>query len=358
MLKGNKGEWSEIYVLLRLLEEGKLYAADKYINKIEDVYFPIKKIIRTENNGIYEYKREHKIAITHNDEFLCEIDIDTFKEEADRLLETIKSSKGGAFSAEITEQFMENIGCQKLKAASSDKSDITIQVHDINTGYDSVCGFSIKSKLGNPATLVNASKSTNFIYEVRGLNDEQISEINSIETRNKIADRIKKIYEYSGKLIYTDMNSKTFRKNLRMIDTVFPEMLAEILKEHYITGIPACDKVLSKICYDDPLNLDADYDMDVGLYRYKFKKFLCAAALGMLPDNSWTGEDDATGGYIIVNKNGEVLAYHIYNRDEFEEYLIRNTKFEHASTGRHDYAKLYKDDGKVLIKLNLQIRFE
>ena len=28
MLKGNKGEWSEVYVLLRLLADGKIYATD------------------------------------------------------------------------------------------------------------------------------------------------------------------------------------------------------------------------------------------------------------------------------------------------------------------------------------------
>ena len=48
MLKGNKGEWSEVYVLLRLLADGKIYAADSELNKIEDVYFPIIKIIREE----------------------------------------------------------------------------------------------------------------------------------------------------------------------------------------------------------------------------------------------------------------------------------------------------------------------
>ncbi len=32
-LSGNKGEWSEIYVFLRLLEIGKLYAADKNLKK-------------------------------------------------------------------------------------------------------------------------------------------------------------------------------------------------------------------------------------------------------------------------------------------------------------------------------------
>lgn len=48
MLTGNKGEWSEIYVLLRLLADGKLYAADDDLQRPENIYFPIVKIIREE----------------------------------------------------------------------------------------------------------------------------------------------------------------------------------------------------------------------------------------------------------------------------------------------------------------------
>ena len=33
MLTGNKGEWSEIYVLLRLLADGKIYAADIHFHR-------------------------------------------------------------------------------------------------------------------------------------------------------------------------------------------------------------------------------------------------------------------------------------------------------------------------------------
>ena len=48
-LSGNKGEWSEIYVFLRLLEVGKLYAADADLNKMDDVFYNIINIVRTEN---------------------------------------------------------------------------------------------------------------------------------------------------------------------------------------------------------------------------------------------------------------------------------------------------------------------
>jgi type II restriction enzyme len=80
-------------------------------------------------------------------------------------------------------------------------------------------------------------------------------------------------------------------------------------------------------------------------------------ALGMMPSKVWTGELDATGGYLIVKDNGEILYYHIYNRNEFEDYLVVNTKLETASSTRHDFGTIYSDGNELLFKLNLQIRF-
>ena len=51
-------------------------------------------------------------------------------------------------------------------------------------------------------------------------------------------------------------------------------------------------------------------------------------ALGMMPASQWKGKYEATGGYIIVKEDGDILCYHIYNRNEFREYLYNNTKFD------------------------------
>ena len=80
-------------------------------------------------------------------------------------------------------------------------------------------------------------------------------------------------------------------------------------------------------------------------------------ALGMMPSKVWTGELDATGGYLVVKEDGEILCYHIYNRNEFEDYLLNNTKLETASSTRHDFGTVYKEDSKQFFRLNLQIRF-
>lgn len=47
-ISGNKGEWSEIYTLFKLLGEGKVYAGDADMNKIDNLYYPILNIIREE----------------------------------------------------------------------------------------------------------------------------------------------------------------------------------------------------------------------------------------------------------------------------------------------------------------------
>ena len=76
-----------------------------------------------------------------------------------------------------------------------------------------------------------------------------------------------------------------------------------------------------------------------------------------MPSKVWGGNYDATGGYLIVKQDGEVLCYHIYNKNEFENYLFNNTKLETASSERHSFGKIYKSGIDFYIKLNLQIRF-
>ena len=78
----------------------------------------------------------------------------------------------------------------------------------------------------------------------------------------------------------------------------------------------------------------------------------------MTPAKMWDGIDEANGGYIIVTAQGDVLAYHIYNRAFFEAYLLNQTKYERGSTTRPGFASLYKEDGKIYMKLNLQVRFK
>ena len=114
-------------------------------------------------------------------------------------------------------------------------------------------------------------------------------------------------------------------------------------------------ELIKETAHDNPLKFDMSGNHN--FYDYKIKKLLTDIALGMMPSKVWSGQLDATGGYLIVKKDGEILCYHIYNRNEFEDYLLINTKLETASSSRHDFGTIYSENDELLFKLNLQIRF-
>lgn len=72
-ITGNKGEWSEIYTLLKLLGEGKVYAGDQNLNRIQNLFYPIIMILRQEKEGNYNYKILDKDVViqTPENEELC-----------------------------------------------------------------------------------------------------------------------------------------------------------------------------------------------------------------------------------------------------------------------------------------------
>lgn len=359
MLSGNRGEWSEVYVLLRLLADGKIYAADSELNQLEDIYFPVIKIIREETKGeIKEYSTGDTVKIFLNGEKVKELPSSEFDEESKILFEEINNSIGSAFTISKTQGFMDKILCYRLSAAATGKSDITIKIIDINTGYSPTVGFSIKSELGASPTLLNAGGTTNFIYKIIHNYSNLLKETNEIYGvyggRNHIdvRGRIEKITQVKGELEFYKMQNQTFNDNLILIDSSMDKLLAETLLYFYRDGINNCWDMVEKLKCENPMNYG-----NVNAYSYKFKKFLSAVALGMKPATAWDGVDEATGGYIVVTKEGNVLAYHIYNRNYFEDYLLKNTKYDTASTSRHEFGEVYQQNSEDFIKLNLQVRF-
>ena len=73
MITGNKGEWSEIYALFKLLGDKQLFLGNKEIEKLEGLVYPIIKILRTENNGNFEYSIKDEIILVSGDEEVLKI---------------------------------------------------------------------------------------------------------------------------------------------------------------------------------------------------------------------------------------------------------------------------------------------
>ncbi len=202
-IRGNKGEWSEIYAFFKVIGDKSLYLGDENLEKIKDIVYPIIKILRTESNGNFEYLINGDIVIiSEDDQELIRTSVLEFEKRAKSLLKKIQENEETTFDVPEIVEFMEQNYCYSLKAKSSKKTDIIIVIYDQRT-----------------------------------------------------------------------------------------------------------------------------------------KKY------------------DATGGYLIIKEDGDVLCYHIYDRNTFENYLINNTKLDTASSSRHNFGKLYKEKGELFMNLNLQIRF-
>lgn len=358
-LTKNKGEWSEFYVLLKVLVDQRLYAADENLNVISDVFYPVLSVIAGKdtlsqrNYELNEVSDEIKIFDPKNGNFKS-INKSVIRTRLKDIFRVIKDS-AKTFEIKSAEDLRNQLECSTIKSGSNKKTDIVLVVHDWATGMKPEIGFSIKSQVGSDPTLFNAGRNTNFTFEIKeGLID--ISKINSINSSSKVRDRIKEIENDGGVLNYDSMDGKIFEKNLRMIDLAMPEIISEMLKIFYEGKAKKLCDIVAELERENPLqkrmpNFDPDF------YKHKIQQFLVAVALGMMPSKPWDGKIETLGGYIIVKEDGDIVCYHLLNLDKFKEYLFKTTRLETASTTRHQFATVYTESDKLFMKLNFQIRF-
>jgi len=356
MKKGNKGEWSEIYTLLKLISDGVLPQGDAHLVATDFEYI-VEAVYRAEKDGLKEYhiNSDQKSVLLIDGEEQVEIPLEEFEAIKTVVLDGIRQAPKGTFLIEEAIPFLSTIHCLSLKAKSSSKKDIEVLIYDYRVARSSKLGFSIKSQLGNPSTLLNASKATNFQFWLpQEVNAESI---NKISTSSKIKKRIEAIYEEVGQLVFTTIQNQTFANNLCLIDSALPQIMASLLLIYY-SGRAKSSKItdlVEQLRIENPLGfLEIEGQH---FYEYKIKRFLTDVALGMTPNAVWDGRFDAGGGYIVVRNDGELVCYHIYDRNQFEDYLFHNTKLDTPSSSRHGFGLIYREGGENYFNLNIQIRF-
>ncbi|MDR0299063.1 MAG: HpaII family restriction endonuclease [Streptococcaceae bacterium] len=353
----NKGEWAEHYAFFKVLSDQRLTALDRDTNLMSDLYYNVIEIIRDyrkENESRFKIQ-DSKVSIVNNvGQVIRTEKISDFTEKAKEIKSEILSGNTGSEILDNILEFEKKLGITQMKASSSDKADIVIKVHDFNTNLQPELAFSIKSQWGGAATLVNAGKTTNFIYRLIGdLSTQDIEQFNELKKFDEKSQKLKQVL-----LDFENCASETFEDNLAMIDTLMSTILSEILKEYYFDSFAATGKriatipeLVSRVSEQHPEFRSKKH------IEYKVKQYLFAVALGMTPSREWLGRYEANGGYLIVKSDGEIGIYHLINLNEFQDYLFYNTKLETASTGRHEFGFIYKEDNANKIKLNLQIRF-
>lgn len=361
----NKGEWSEAYAFVKLLGEGQVYAADKNNQRNEDEVYPVLKMIRDEIQK--QYLRNHEndsVQISDlSGNVIKEMSPQEFIEIADRSLPLIRNGKGRSFKVPILENFLRGLEIISFKSSSKEKSDLKMEIYDFNIEQARTHTFSVKSELGNNATLLNASQATNFTCIVNGMSKEDFEALNNISGKSILKDRFSiiqsKMKEGTYNVFFEGVSNKIFEANLRLIDTRLDYIISCLLMSFYSKSASSSSiKDLTEcVIENNPLKVSEE-EKEL-FYKTKIIELIKAATFGMMPTEKWDKTYNVTGGILNVKYTGEILCYHLfYGKDSLDEYLYNNTKLETASTGKHKFGNLYESDGNYKFDLNLQIRMK
>ncbi|SFV71762.1 Type II restriction enzyme HpaII [hydrothermal vent metagenome] len=348
----NKGEWSELYTFLHLLINPHLEIVDEHLNLINSSTFQVIEI-KLEDKTRYKIQKDKNISKIIASGLEKVYLVDNIKDEKDILLDKIlkhKKAKGSFEIKEIQSLIDDFLDGHKLKGNSKVKGDLEAEILDRKRGSSFDLKYNIKSSLGSPATLLNASSHTNFIYEVSNIDDNIMRQNNAIKSRKKLLDRANFLENSGAKISFIKVQSDSFAYNLKMVDSNLDKLLADMLYLSYKMN----EKDIKKLIETIIKNKD-----EYNFYKKKIADFTNAVTFGMRASEKWNGTNEVNGGIIIVTKTGKVyLLDLIYFKTIVDKYLIDNIKLDSPSSTRYKMFEIYKENGRYYFKLNLQVRFK
>lgn len=370
--KLNKGEWAEFYVMMKLLGEGRLYTANKFLQKNYRSYLDVLKIIRQECDAqVLEYiiDEPNSVVIVKSqgsDFVLATISTKDFSHYAKMLFDGIKDTKGSSilapdpvcdFAKVIYVSKPKSPAVKALKKQFGGKNDIFIEVRDGQTAIVSVMGFSIKSKFGQNPTLFNAGSSSQFLYKLVECDDIMMNEFNAIHEKDGRGWAKCKVYlaDHGISLEFAHTQNPIYNDNLFLVRESMATIMAWCVKDRLIesNGHFEVMETVERMIAANPLGVPSPHIY----YEKAIKDFLMAGFTGMTAGKVWDGKEQVTGGYIVVMDDGDVLCYHSADRESFRDYLYRNTYFEYVSAKKYAWSRIIKDGGEYYLPLNLSVRF-
>ena len=346
---GNTGEWSELYELGSIISNKGVFGADDNQNRKEDLFYEVLKVIfntkNEEDRVSYEIK-DDVVEVYKNAKKIKTVKISKVRKILEAMYKNLlETNIGRAYSIETGSEMMSLLEKEGIKASSSVKKDLDLIILDIKTKQPSPeTGFSIKSQLGSPSTLINSSMATSWTFEVLDENGNTPSKIPKLHPKN-VKDNVELLINSGYKIVFDHMDSETFYDNLSLIDSNMPEYISKILLSFFSRK---ATKLADLTNYSFPENKQA---------QHKIKEFISVMAMGMMSNTRWDGILTSLGGFLLVKRDGDVLCYYLYNLKDFQEYLFKNTKLDTPSTTRYGIGRVYKEDGRYFVKLNLQVRF-
>jgi hypothetical protein len=249
----NKGEWSELYTFLYLIDNPNLIVVDENLQQQNNTTFKILEFLLA-NKAKYKLLDNDKLLKILDNGESKEYNIKCIAKQHQILLQKILAHKSakGAFNISEMEVLIEKLlDGHKLKGSSRTKGDLKTLVFDNIKKNNFTISYNIKSNLGAGATLLNASNHTNFIYEITNINDSIMTENNKIKTRRKLIDKCNFLKSNGAIFNFIKTQSTVFENNLKLIDSNLDKILAKMLILSYKDNEKDIKKLLLSIIEDE-----------------------------------------------------------------------------------------------------------
>lgn len=335
-MKLNRGEWAELYAKTTLTLSGWLSELDQNLDPVAG--------------------KSHKIVSVHPDPSKYEISLVTFDStsegsELERLnkkfFDEIREGDGPSFTSEAGVQIAEKLGIASFKSGSTKKADVGLKLKSQYFSEGEVLGFSVKSHISSPPTLLNASKlNTNFQFEIIG----ELIDWTSFNSKEKTLPRLlQEIIDAGGSFSFKRVRAGQLQSSMDIFSASFAQEVSRYLLFHYLGRGSNLLQILTSAATSKESN------WLIGA-QYRLGKFLEAIALGLTPTTLWNPDHAEWGGYIVVKKDGSVGGLRAFNSSALTNYLLSNTKFDTPSKKRHGYGFVYETDGRFYIDLAIQLR--
>lgn len=384
----NKGEVSEFYAFVYILGNRVIELVDGHLQLLgQRVTFL--RVFRNEGI-IYQFPQNDVVEndtleIVRDDGRSSKIGRRVIRAHADQLFRLIAQGDNISDDSPEIVRLKTLLQTEKLTAKSIDKSDLQGEVISSNQTHSHTLGFSVKSHVGSNPSLINSNHENSLLYyrvvptDHERLTDEDRERLEQIANdfnlpndgkRTQIRSYLEILRKNGFRLKFEKTAKEALGYTLRIIDTKFPDILAEVLLEHYTYEKKSkkgdrrtLGELVDMCCTRRNLSptfqmLGQNSEEIINSARYKMQNFLLAFSTGASVSAKWDGHDQANGGIIIVLKDGRVVCLELFTRNSIGEYLLSNTVFDTPSLGRHGGGQLEKIDGDWFFGLQLQVRFD
>lgn len=371
-LKGNKQEWSKIYGLFRFIEQGGTPEGTRTLESKENSFCTLRRLQRTLPDGklmllpqgenwkmTREIRTEDEAGIVTRTTQEAELPVIRFKAAADLLLAQLSNKKVDLFECEEAETLLEEMGIYDFYPASEEGEDFEAVIYDARIDCEAYHKIRVRSLMDN-LYLVAANRASNFKYDITQVkfSNPETNKINGIgDNETGSIYRLEEIFRLGGKLKYTSTEGKFFLNALQLIDMQLPKLLSEMVRLFYTTDKMTLKELTQELNQINLFKVKEEMITKSRVYEYKVRQFLYAAACGLKPTKTWRGNGN-THYQLFITKEGELRGYNPVMKEEFEKFLLENTRLSLPNEDKNKFGVIEKENGQWLIKLNLEIRFK